>query len=222
MRLCWFIPILIGALLGFSIPAESAITTVTYIARILPPSGSSGQAPRLNCGWHDGSCGSATSGSYLDWNETSTYTVYFRGIFSRSSSPTESNRIYGKSIRVNGGSGVCDEQRVYIIDRASLTIRGTMRLLHVSTSNSGAEFNITTSGNGVYNSRSIGSILSNDSGCGAWNGTHVHAGYTTTGSASRSKNTSRFPSGDYCTNNCNSYTNTSSSNWTHKFTWSGN
>ncbi|MCR4274442.1 MAG: hypothetical protein NUW02_00100 [Candidatus Campbellbacteria bacterium] len=201
-------------------PTESA-PLVTYLVKMLPASGSSGQAPTLTCGFHGGSCG-AGSGDFLDWDNTSTSSVYFRGIFTRGGSPRETNRLIGKRVRISGGGDRCEEQRAYIVDTAALQIRGTMRYLHASM-NSTADFSIATSGSGELNSRTLGSMIQ-DTGCGAWNGTHVHAGYTTTGSASRSKNTSRFPSGDYCTPgvNCNSYTNTSSSNWTHKFTWSGN
>ncbi|GMU73969.1 MAG: hypothetical protein AMXMBFR44_1680 [Candidatus Campbellbacteria bacterium] len=221
MRLRWLLPLFLGALIGFSLPAESAITAVTYLVKIYPASGSNGQSPALTCGFHGGSCGSG-SGYFLDWDNTSTSYAYFRGTFSRAGSPYETNRLRGERRFVSGGSRECDTQDVRIVETASGSTRGVMRYLHISM-NSTSNFPIATSDAGTYNAKSLGSMI-NDDGCGAWGGTHVHAGYTTLGSASRSRNTSRFPGGDYCTPgvNCRTYTNNSSSNWTHKFTWSGN
>ncbi len=223
MRLRWLAPLLIGALIGFSMPAESAITAVTYLVKIYPASGSNGQSPYLTCGFHDGGCGSG-SGNYLDWDNTSTNYVYFRGTFSRAGSPYETNRLVGKRRLVSSGQNVCDTQDVRVYDIASNTLRAVMRFTHISM-NSTSDFPIATSGSGTYNSKSLGTMI-NDSGSSCpWYGTHVHAGYpSTTISASKSKNTSRFPSGDYCTPgvDCRNFTNNSSTNWTHKFTWSGN
>ncbi|HXK40127.1 MAG TPA: hypothetical protein VJ837_04815 [Candidatus Paceibacterota bacterium] len=216
-RLLWLSPLLVGVLIGFTHPAESSHTR-TYYAYILPASGSGGHSPVLTCGFHGGSCGTG-GGDFLDWDNTSTSYVYFRGIFKRSGAPYETNRLRGYRIRLSLDR--CDAQDVAIIHSPSSTLLGYMRYLHISTGSTGY-FPIATSEGGVYNAKHIGS-MTRDTDCGAWSGTHVHAGYKTSGAASRSKNTSRFPSGDYCTPgvNCRSYTNTSSSNWTHRFRWSG-
>jgi hypothetical protein len=224
MKLRWFVPILLGAFFGLALPVESG-TLYTYVVKMLPPSGTNGQAPVLTCGWHDGSCGTGTTGTYLDWDNTSSNAVYFRGLFSRGSSPYETNRLIGKRVRLSGGNFDCERQDVVVVDAALLKIRGIMRYLHIDM-NSNQEFPIATAGNETYNSKFIGNII-NDTGCGLWSGTHVHAGYPTTYSVSvystRYKNTSQFPGGDYCTPgvNCFSYNNTNRSNWTHKFTWPG-
>lgn len=222
MRLRWLLSVFLGALIGFSMPVESAVTAVTYLVKMYPASGSNGQSPALTCGFHGGGCGSG-SGNFLDWDNTSTSYVYFRGTFSRAGSPYETNRLRGERRLVSSGPEVCDTQDVRIVDTATGTLRGIMRYTHISM-NSTSNFPIATSDAGTYNAKSLGSMI-NDSGSQCpWSGTHVHAGYMTSGSASRSKNTSRFPSGDYCTPgvDCRNYTNNSSSNWTHKFTWSGN
>ncbi|MBP9771563.1 MAG: hypothetical protein KBD16_01420 [Candidatus Pacebacteria bacterium] len=215
----WLLPIFFGVLLGFSNPSDSA-TTRTYTAQILPGGGSSGQSVRLNCGWHGGSCGSG-SGDYLDWDNTSTYTAYFRGIFKRSGASRETSRLKGFQIRTGGGDRECDAQDVAVIHSPTSTLLGYTRFLHISTNNTGY-FSLPTSGDGEYYSKSIGTMVT-DTGCGSWNGEHVHQGYKSGGSASRSKNSSRFPSGDYCqSGSCyKNFTNNSSSNWTHKFTWTG-
>ncbi len=221
MRLHRLIPLLIGALLGTSVPLSSA-STFQYRANLLPPSGNTGQSPALTCGFHSGACYNGATGNFLDWDNTSTLLVSFRGIFTRSNSPQETNRLYGRRALVSSGSEVCEVQKVYLIDYGELKIRGVMQYTHASM-NSTAEFPIATSSTGTYNIKSLGTMV-NDSGrdC-AWTGTHVHAGYMATGNATRYKNTSMYPDGDYCTPgvNCGSYRNDTSSNWTHRFLWSG-
>lgn len=221
MRLRWLIPLLIGALLGTSVPLMSA-STFTYRTYLLPPSGNNGQSPALTCGFHSDACYNGAGGNFLDWDNTSTLTVSFRGTFRRSNSPYETNRLFARRSFIQGGSELCEVQRVYIIDRGELQIRGVMQYTHASM-NSTAEFPIATSNTGTYNAKSLG-VMINDSGPNCpWTGTHVHAGYMATGKATRYKNTSIYPSGDYCTPgvNCYNYTNNSSSNWTHYFLWSG-
>lgn len=216
-RLLWLFPLFVGLFIGFATPVQSSHLR-TYYAYMLPASGYKGQSPVLTCGWHGGSCGSS-SGDYLDWDNTSTTNVYFRGFFKRSNAPYETNRLKGYRIRLSLNR--CDAQDVAIIHPGSSTILGYTRYLHISTPSTGY-FDISTSGSGSYNAKYIGS-MTYDNDCGAWSGTHVHAGYRTDkGAAFRSKNYD-YPSGDYCrSGNCyRTYRNDSSSNWTHRFTWTG-
>lgn len=217
-KIVWLLPLLIGIFLGFVAPAESSHLR-TYYAHILPASGSGGQSPTLTCGWHGGSCGSG-GGDYLDWDNTNTNAVYFRGIFRRSGASYETDRLKGYRQRINGGATGCDVQEVSIIHDSSSTRLGKMRYLHVSTSSNGY-FPIATSSGGIYNSKYIGE-MAYDADCGSWSGTHVHAGYVTIGAASRTKN-SGYPSGDYCpSGTCyRTYRNDSPTNWTHQLMWSG-
>jgi hypothetical protein len=218
MRLKWILPILIGMLLGATIPAES---TSTYVHRayILPPSGYSGEVVKLNCGWHTGSCYSGAVGNFLDWGPTGTKNVYFRGIFTRGNSPTETNRLYGLRKLISTGSNVCDIQQALIIDYAEGKTRGIMQYTHTSM-NSTASFKITTSSTGSYNSVLLGTMVYDYSSQCAWGGYHVHAGFMSGATSTRYKN-GMYPSGDYCTTNCSKYTNNFLGNWTHYFLWSG-
>ncbi len=217
-KLLWLFPLFVGLFLGFVLPAESA-TLRTYTAYIYPASGNKGEMVRLNCGWHGGSCGTST-GDFLDWDNTGTNYVFFRGKFKRSGASYETGRLKGFRQQVTVGSGLCDVQDVAIIHEASSTILGYMRFLHTSTSSTGY-FPIATSGDGVYNSKAIGTMTT-DSDCGGWNGTHVHAGYRTDRGAAERRKLELYPLGDYCTGaNCRTYNNDSQSNWTHRFTWAG-
>lgn len=208
-------------LVCFLFTLTTRLSAASYEVRMLPPSGSAGQRVTLTCGYHGGSCGTG-SGYYLDWDNTSSYQVQFRGIFKRSGSSSQSiNYLVGKRQRISGGSNACDVQRVSIVQKMTGQTQGVMQYYHLSM-NSTNNFPITVSSSGVYNSKYLGDII-NDSGCGYWNGTHVHAGYTTTGSASRYRNTSLYPTGDYCEpsdGDCRKFTNDNSSNWTHRFSWS--
>lgn len=222
MRAIWLVPLLIGAFLGFTVPVDSAPLLVLYTVQMLPASGSAGQFPVLTCGYHDMGC-SPTVGNYLDWDNTTTLNVYFRGFFTRASSPYETNRLRGDRPTGTGGPSVCEVQDVKIVAVSSGTLLGVMRYLHTSQ-NSTASFPIATSGSGVYNAKWIGAIVTDSGANCPWNGTHVHAGYTTSGSASRSKHTSLYPNGSYCdppSGNCDDHQNNIVGNWTHKFTWSG-
>lgn len=205
-------------LLLFAWPVSGA----TYKAIMLPPSGTSGERPVLTCGFHGGSCGTG-SGYYLDWDNTSSSSrVWFRGYFSKSSNAPTGSWLVGERVRISGGPGACDIQDVKIVERHGGMIRGVMRYLHITTSST-SDFSIQTSKSGKYNTKYIGDMI-DDTGCGAFGGTHVHAGYTSEhhGSVSRSRNTSLYPSGDYCDpggGTCRKYKNNDDDNWTHKFTW---
>lgn len=202
------------ALLSFPLVAAS------YEVKMLPPSGSRGERVTLTCGFHGGSCGTG-SGNYLDWDNTSSYQVQFRGIFKRSGTPSASSSyLIGKREMVSGGSRRCDIQRVRVVDKDTNTVRAVMEYFHLSM-NSTNDFPIQVSTSGVYNTKFIGEII-DDTGCGIWSGTHVHAGSVSEGSSTRSKNTGLFPSGDYCTpssGNCTRFRNDDVTNWTHRFTW---
>lgn len=223
-RLSLLIPAAFGALCALAIPGETQ-TTVAYAARILPAAGFAGESPMLTCGWHGGACGSG-SGDYLDWDNTSqTSNVYFRGYFTRASSSFQTNRLYGQRVTIQSGSSVCDIREVRIREVGYGLLRGNMRYLHISLSST-ANFAIGTSGSGTYNAQLVGSMI-NDTGC-TTTGTHVHAGFASspTGASTKSKNTSLYPSGDYCfgdgnPSDCRRFVNNSLSNWTHRFTWTG-
>jgi hypothetical protein len=225
MRLSLLIPAAVGAVCAVASSTEivDASHTAAYTVNMLPPAGYAGQSPTLTCGWHDQACGSAI-GNYLDWDNTDTSNVYFRGFFTRASSPYETSRLYGQRYSVQGGSSVCEIKDVRMREASGL-LRGVVRFVHISLSST-ANFAIATSGSGAYNARLVGSMV-NDSGC-PLTGTHVHAGYALSPSSTstKSKNTSRYPSGDYCLNDgnssdCRRFVNNSSTNWTHRFTWTG-
>jgi hypothetical protein len=215
-RLLWFLPIFAGLFLGFVLPVESAMLR-TYTAYIYPASGNKGEMVRLNCGWHGGGCGTSI-GDFLDWDNTGTNYVFFRGKFKRNNASYETNRL--KGWRTNVSNAKCAIQDVAIIHESSSTILGYMRYIHTSTSSTGY-FPIATSHDGVYNSKALGT-MTNDVDCGGWNGTHVHAGYRIDRGAAERRKLELYPFGDYCTGaNCRTYNNDSQSNWTHRFTWNG-
>lgn len=208
-------------LLSQSVAFASHASTSSYEIKMYPASGSAGQSVTLTCGFHAGSCGN-TSGDFLDWDNTSTSHVYFRGTFKRNSGSSSSNYLVGRRKFIQGGSNRCDIQEVEVAEKNTGKLRAVMKYYHISM-NSTASFPIATSSSGKYNSKFIGTMI-NDSGCGDFNGTHVHAGYTSRGTSSRSRNTSKFPSRDYCEpsqGTCDKYKNNSSSNWTHRFKWTG-
>lgn len=199
----------------------SHVPTASYEIKMYPASGSVGQSVTLTCGFHAGSCGN-TSGDFLDWDNTSTSNVYFRGSFKRSSGSSSNDYLLGRRKFIDGGSRRCEIQEVEVVEKDTGKLRAVMKYFHISM-NSTEPFPISTSTSGKYNSKFIGTMV-NDEGCGDFSGTHVHAGYTSRGSSSRSRNTSRFPSRDYCEptqGTCKKYKNDSSTNWTHRFKWTG-
>lgn len=217
-KLFWIFPILIGIFLGFAVPAQSAY--YRYTMSMLPASGSSGTAVRLNCGWHGGGCGTG-SGDYLDWDDTGSSTVYFRGLFSRTGVSYTTARLHGNRKVVSSGSRSCDVNDVDIVHTTTGTVLAKMRYVHMTLSSTG-KFSIPINSTGYYYSRSIGKMINDKSSTCPWTGYHAHVGYLTSGAASRSKN-SGYPNGDYCTggSDCSSYRNDRSYNWTHKFSWYG-
>jgi hypothetical protein len=223
-RLVWLLPLCFGLFIGFTAPSESTMTS-WYTILMLPPSGSGGQSPALTCGWHDQGCTSGAVGNYLDWDNTDTLYVYFRGFFKRDGAPYETDKLSGERLRVQGGPEDCEIQDIDIRHLGTGSLIGKMRYVHLQL-NTTSSFTIPTygGGNGQYSSKWIGSMVANDSGMRCpWFGTHVHAGYYNLGQGSRSKNTSLYPSSDYCAGaSCRKLKNDSAANWTHKFTWYGN
>ena len=226
MRIIGIVPILIGILLGFVTPVTDAATSlIKYEVRMFPASGTQGETVRLNCGFHGGSCLVGASGDHLDWDNTSSKTVYFRGLFKRDKSVSGSD-LYATRHSISSGANNCDRQEVRVFDKKNV-LRFKMNFTHLSMNNTN-QFSISASAtDGTFNTKSLGTMI-DDAGTNCpWGGYHVHAGRTAGGDASYSKNSSKYPNGDYCPGNSpascyQTVNNNVASSWAQKFTWSRN
>jgi len=231
MRWLALTAVLLGALVGVAFPGPEqglAGTGRTFVASMLPPSGSSGQYPMLTCGWHTGACDSRyESGINLDWDDTpGNVNVYFRGLFSRTGA--SGNTLKGQPVEQYKGPTVCDTAGVWIIEVYNGGLRAVPVYMHMNLSTTSVFYIYTTGTGSYYHSRVIGYMI-DDAGCtGQWK--HVHEYHTpdevwdSTPNVTETINTSKYPNGDYCfwdgdPSDCRTYYNQSSSNWTRRFTW---
>jgi len=176
MRWLMVLAVLLGAAAGFAWPrSSSAGTGYWYQAAISPPPAVSGTKVWLTCGWHTSYCDTwGENGPNLDWDVgTDSFYVYFRGWFTRSNSPRESNRLYTYVFQYRHGDDVCDETVVDVYERYNNKLRFGMHYLHsYAFPWMRGNFNLYTSANHEYNNLWVG-MATWDYGCtGDWY--HVH------------------------------------------------
>lgn len=206
---------LIGMGIGFAFPGISNAALGITIS-MLGPSGSSGQSITLNCGWHTQACDQVgETGDALDWDNTSTYTVYFRA---RGYQPSGGGPHYVLASPVtqpSGGPWFCDIVKVQGKDSwAPFIWRFDMLYYHVEKSSYVNYANVIAQAAwpGYYNNIAIATMI-DDSGCDT-TGRHVHEIEGGLASGTSFGKGSGFPNGNYCLNDgdpsdCESYVNNS-------------
>lgn len=193
-----------------------------------PPSGVNGEEPLVNCGWHQGSCFAGRDGVFLDWNDTTTKLVFFRGFFKRSDSPIEFDRLVAETTQETIGVNVCDSVSVDIKEAQSGACAVRLWYSHMALT-APQSIVIPTSGHGVVYEEVLGEMV-DESGdisgpCVGFQpeGFHVHAGVKENagGVAMKQINEVAYTQhGDYCDPGpCEGFYNDLLEFWTHKFTW---
>ena len=221
LRLLVVAAVVAGFAAGVAFPRgiQGSATGKTLSAFMSPVTYAAGQNSPLTCGWHGECTNPSTSGTGLDWDDsTSNRNWYFRGFFAVNTGP--GYNIASGTPLVNRQNGFdCNVMTVWIIETHSNTLRAAPTYTHVNITNSSA-FNIYGgSFYGAFLDRAIGQTV-DESGYGncPTTGTHAHESDAPIAGTSTTRNTGLYPTG-YCSLVCNYYRNDLANNYTRKFVW---
>ena len=202
----WSVAVALGAALGiiagFLLPVSksSAGTGYWHEAAIAPPARFQGNKALLTCGWHTGACDQRyEDGPALDWDDTDTLWVFFRGWFTRSNSPYEWSRLWADPYQWKEGPGTCDEMVVDVYESYSGRRRFGMHYLHAYTM-VWWDFSIYTQDPPRWNDFGV-AVMIQDAGCpGQWYHVHDYIAYVRVQYTARNGpgNPPAIPKGDYC------------------------
>jgi hypothetical protein len=146
--------------------ADAAVNTINLYVN----PGTTAGSPNLNCGWHDKCLSPYAVGPGLDWQQSATWTAYFRS-WAVYNGPVAN--MSGIASDATSGSTGCYTVRVDV-RRPNLTALGPAYYVHTNNYVGGV-FTISAGplGSAAYTNRGVGTTVGTEQ-CSAWTAAHLH------------------------------------------------